>query len=178
MLLGDANQRQRVLGKTGAAVARPRMQEFAADAAIELAVAGAPAPADCCLRARVGDWMRVAMLLLDGGRFEGTQVASADWVRRIPEAYDAARERGFGVWLAGSARGAEPFAADGVFYLKGNGRWRLWMAPTLDVAVLFAADGDTAGWDETRLPNRVFRAVIPQATPADHASLGQIVPGH
>ena len=150
----------------------------AADATIALPAPGAPAPADCCLSARVSDWLRIASLLLDGGRFEGTQVASPDWVRRIPAAHAAAREHGFGVWLASSAHGAEPFAVDGVFYLKGNGRWRLWMAPTLDVAVLFAADGETAGWDETRLPNRVFRAVLPQAAMPGQSALDAIVPGH
>ncbi|MCC7463080.1 MAG: hypothetical protein IT480_11535 [Gammaproteobacteria bacterium] len=150
----------------------------AADAAIELPAPGARAPADCCLVARVSDWLRIAGLLLDGGRFQGTQVASPEWVQRIAAAGDARRERGWGVWLAASARGAEPFAADGVFYLKGPGRWRLWMAPTLSVAVLFAADGAEAGWDETRLPNRVFRAIIPRATPATDPALGDLVPGH
>ncbi len=150
----------------------------AADAAIELPAPGAATPADCCLVARVSDWMRIAGLLLDGGRFEGAQVAPPEWVRRIPEVRDARRERGWGVWLAASARGAEPFAADGVFYLKGHGRWRLWMAPTLAVAVLLAADGPEADWDETRLPNRVFRALIPRAAPSGHPSLGDIVPGH
>jgi hypothetical protein len=150
----------------------------AAAAAIALPTAGAAAPADCCLIARVSDWMRVAELLLNGGRFEGTQVAPAEWVRRLPEPRDAGRERGFGVWLASSAHGAEPFAADGVFYLKGNGRWRLWMAPTLSVAVLFAADGDDAGWDETRLPNRVFRALVVRPQIPGHPALGDLVPGH
>jgi hypothetical protein len=129
--------------------------------------------------ARVSDWMRIAGLLLDGGRFEGTQVVAPEWVQRIPEARDAARERGWGVWLAGSARGAEPFAADGVFYLKGSGRWRLWMAPTLDVAVLLAADGVAdERWDETRLPNRVFRALVQRPAIPGHPSLGDSVPGH
>jgi hypothetical protein len=150
----------------------------AADATIELPARGAAAPADCCMMARVSDWLRIAGLLLEGGRFEGTQVAPREWVQRIPEPRDAARERGWGVWLASSAHGAEPFAVDGVFYLKGNGRWRLWMAPTLDVAVLFAADGTAAGWDETRLPNRVFRAVVPRATIPGHPALNDIVPGH
>jgi hypothetical protein len=151
----------------------------AADAAIELPAPGAAAaPADCCLVARVSDWMRIAGLLLDGGRFEGAQVAPSEWVRRIPEVRDARRERGWGVWLAASARGAEPFAADGVFFLKGHGRWRLWMAPTLGVAVLLAADGPEADWDETRLPNRVFRALTPRVPPSGHPSLGDIVPGH
>jgi hypothetical protein len=151
----------------------------AAAAAIELPAAGAVAPADCCIIARISDWMRVAELLLNAGRFEGTQVAPPEWVRRMPEARDAARERGWGVWLAIGAHGAEPFAADGVFYLKGPARWRLWMAPTLGIAVLFAADGaDDARWDETRLPNRVFRALVVRPSIPGHPSLSDIVPGH
>lgn len=150
----------------------------AADAAIELPARGATAPADCCLVARVSDWLRIAGLLLEGGRFQGTQVAPPEWVRRIPEPSDARRERGWGVWLAPSARGAEPFAAAGVFYLKGPGRWRLWMAPTLAVAVLLAAPGPSADWDETQLPNRVFRALVPRATVPAHPALGDLVPGH
>ena len=151
----------------------------AAEAVIELPAPGAAAPGDCCLVARVSDWMRVAELLLEAGRFEGTQVAPAQWVRRMSEPRDATHERGWGVWLAGSARGAEPFAADGVFYLKGSGRWRLWMAPTLEVAVLFAADGaGDAPWDETRIPNRVFRAIRVRPAITGHPALSDIAPGH
>jgi len=151
----------------------------AAPAAIELPKAGAAAPADCCLRGRVSDWMRVAELLLNGGRFEGTQVVPREWVQRMLEPRDPARAQGFGVWLASAAHGAEPFAADGVFYLRGNGRWRLWMAPALNVAVLFAADGaGEANWDETRLPNAVFRSLVARPGIPGHPSLGDIVPGH
>lgn len=151
----------------------------AAVAAIELPAAGAAAPADCCMIARVSDWMRVAELLLNAGRFEGTQIAPPEWVRRMPEPRDASRERGWGVWLASGAHGAEPFAADGVFYLRGHGRWRLWMAPTLGIAVLLAADGaDDERWDETRIPNRVFRALIVRPSIPGHPQLSDIVPGH
>lgn len=151
----------------------------AADATIALPAPGAAAPADCCVHARMSDWMRIAGLLLAAGRYEGTQVAPPEWVRALGEPRDALRERGYGLWLASSAHGAEPFASDGVFYLKGPGRWRLWMAPALNVAVLFAAD-DTSSreWDETLLPNRVFRAIIPRSSGTGGNTLNDIVPGH
>lgn len=151
----------------------------AANAVIDLPATGAPVPADCCVLARTGDWMRIAELLLQGGRFEGTQVVSAQWVQKMIEPRDARRTQGSGVWLASSARGAEPFASDGVFYLKGEGRSRLWMAPALQTAVLFVAAGDeSSGWDETRLPNRVFRALGVVPSTSTHDSLNDLVPGH
>ena len=91
-----------------------------------------------------------------------------------------ARE-GFGIELAAAAHGAEPFATDDVFFVRGPGHWRLWLMPTLKLAVLFGSQsrsvtapvaassaeaarlGAGAGaapvWDETRLPNLVIRAV-------------------
>lgn len=44
----------------------------AADATIALPAPGAAAPADCCVHARMSDWMRIAGLLLAAGRYEGT----------------------------------------------------------------------------------------------------------
>lgn len=158
----------------------------AAAAWIALPVSGAATPADCCFHARVLDWMRVASVLVQDGRFEGKQVVPAGWVQRMSLPYSADSLHGFGVELAGAAHGAEPFAADGVIFLRGSGRWRLWMVPQLKLAVLFSADaagvdapGGTAPWDETRLPNRVIRALSdrpPQR--GDVTDLQRLVPGH
>jgi hypothetical protein len=46
----------------------------ASQAWVELPAKGTATPADCCLHARVLDWMRVASLLVGDGRFEGKQV--------------------------------------------------------------------------------------------------------
>ena len=43
----------------------------AAAAGSQLPMRGAATPADCCFHARVLDWMRVASLLVQDGRFEG-----------------------------------------------------------------------------------------------------------
>lgn len=132
--------------------------------------------ADCCFWARASDWLRIAGLLLEDGRFEGTNVLPKGWAA-LMQTRDATGMKGLGVWLPPSVHGGEPFAGDGVTYLKGPQRWRLWMVPTLDLAILFAADnlpGKAPGnghWEETRLPNLVTRAVKERATNDPHAGV-------
>jgi hypothetical protein len=160
----------------------------AAAAWIALPVSGAATPADCCFHARVLDWMRIASLLVDDGRFEGKQLVPPGWVQRMARPISLDAVRGFGVELAASAHGAEPFAADGVFFVRGPGRWRLWLVPQLKLAVLFGADARGAAapgadapamWDETRLPNLVIRAVSDRSLQrGDATDLQRLVPGH
>jgi CubicO group peptidase (beta-lactamase class C family) len=144
-------------------------------------------PADCCVHARPTDWMRVAALLTDNGHFEGKQVVPAAWLARLqrPASLDSAS--GFGVELSAAARGAEPFATPGVYFLRGPGHWRLWLVPSLKLAVLFGAQageqpgaaGQTFAWDETRLPNLVIRAVSDRPVqPGDLSDLQRLVPEH
>jgi hypothetical protein len=155
----------------------------AAAAWIALPSAGAAAPADCCFHARVADWLRVAIVLLDDGRFEGKAVVPPGWVERMRHPVAADGSAGFGIELAAAAHGAEPFAADDAFFLRGPGRWRLWLIPTLKIAVLFGAQsggaGESSPWDETRLPNLVMRALSePAAQRSVGSQLQQLVPGH
>lgn len=158
----------------------------AAPAWIELPASGAPTPADCCVHARLLDWMRVAGLLAGDGRFEGRQVLPAGWVQRMARPLSLDAVRGFGVLLAPAAHGAEPFATAGVLFLRGPEHWRLWLVPTLKLAVLFgAAPTPSSGavragdWDETRLPNLVIRAVSDRPPqPGDLTDLQRLVPAH
>ncbi|HEY2416477.1 MAG TPA: hypothetical protein VGH84_01050 [Steroidobacteraceae bacterium] len=156
----------------------------AAAAWIAVPRAGAATPADCCFHARVLDWMRVASVLVQDGRFEGKQLLPAGWVQRLSLPRSADSRHGFGVELSGAAHGAEPFAADGMLFARGSGRWRLWLLPPLKLAVLFGAEvpdaaSPDASWDETRLPNLVIRALSdrpPQR--GDLSDLQRLVPGH
>jgi hypothetical protein len=145
---------------------------------IERAAGAATVPADCCVHARVLDWMRVASLFTDNGRFEGKQLLPAGWVQRMQRPVSLDAVHGFGVQLAAAAQGAEPFATAGVFFVRGPQRWRLWLIPTLKLAVLFGADLPSP-MDETRLPNLVIRAVSDRpAQPGDVSDLQRLVPAH
>jgi len=138
----------------------------------------------CCLAARAVDWLRVGALLLDDGRFEGTEVVPPGWARAMLQPLPGDATRGHGVWLAAAATGSEPFASPGVAFLRGPGRTRLWLMPTLDLAVLLVDDPKRAAdphdgtrFDETRVPNLVIRALREQQG-AQASGLDALVPGH
>jgi hypothetical protein len=145
---------------------------------------GAPVPADCCFHARVLDWVRIANLLVLDGFFEGKQPVPQGWVARMRAPIAADGQHGFGVLLPAAAHGAERFAADDVFFLRGPGHWRMWLVPSLKLAVLFGAEADggkpgAALWDETRVLNLVLRAVSDPPNPSDPSQkLKGLVPGH
>ena len=116
------------------------------------------------VRARATDWLRVAEMLLHDGRFEGTQVVPPGWVARQSQPREAS--------------GAEPFAAADMYYLRGPGATRLWLAPRFDLAVLrVAAAPPGAAVDETRLPNMIVRALRDRPA-SGGGSLNDLVPGH
>jgi hypothetical protein len=153
----------------------------AARAWIELPAVGAPVPADCCVNARLQDWLRVGALLTDAGSFEGSQIVPPRWIERV-------MLQSLGVEHAGSAHGMTPFAAPDVIYLRGPGHWRIWLSPSLHLTVLFgsaaaplSASGAPAPdhWDETRLPNLVIEAVTDRSAPhGGDSPLQQLVPNH
>jgi hypothetical protein len=155
----------------------------AAAAWIEVPSGAASVPAGCCFHARVLDWMRIAALLLDDGRFEGARLEPPGWTAHLLQPPSAAA--GMGVEPAAAAQGGEPFEVAGVCFLRGVGRWRLWLVPSLRLAILFDAPAPGPGrgtippWDEARLPNRVIRAVSDRGLPGGEPSeLRRLVPGH
>jgi hypothetical protein len=144
---------------------------------------GGPVSADCCFHARLLDWMRIANLLVMDGFFEGKQVVPQGWVAHMRQPIAADGQHGFGVLLPTAAHGAEQFGADDVFFLRGPGHWRMWLVPSLKLAVLFGAKvqqkPDPAPWDETRVLNLVLRAVSDPPNPSDpNQKLKGLVPGH
>jgi CubicO group peptidase (beta-lactamase class C family) len=133
------------------------------------------------------DWMRIASLLVDDGRFEGKQIVPPGWVQRMARPVSLDSVRGFGVEIPATARGAEPFAADGVFFCAGLDGGDCGWCRQLRLAVLFGADAAPASaalasastWDETRIPNLVIRAVSDRPMQrGDVTDLQRLVPGH
>jgi len=152
----------------------------AAPAWIELPAVGAPVPADCCFHARVLDWLRVGALLANDGNFEDTQIVSPGWVQRMRQPQPSGE--GYGIALPSRRPGAGTYEARDLFLLRGPAHWRLWVVPSLRLAVLFGAAAPAAtaaDWDETRVPNLVIEAVTDRpAVPPGTSLLQQLVPGH
>jgi Beta-lactamase len=157
----------------------------AADAWLWLDQPGGTAHADCCMFARQGDWIRVGQMLAHDGSYRGEQVIRPGWVdfMRIPAKSDA--DFGSLVRIAlhpvpGS--GAEGYASADTFVVEGRGGNRLWVVPSLQLAILATGDarGRDAHWDDTRIPNLIMRSARDYLPPAARpgADLSTIVPGH
>lgn len=148
--------------------------------------AGAP-HAECCLRARRGDWMRIAELLVSDGRFEGEQIVPPGWVRQMLAPSKANPNFGFQIWrgepFKPGAGGEERYAADDTYLLKGAGKSRLWFVPSLGLSILrtgFNSESD-ADWDDARIPNLIIRGArdfVPKGAGSGPQDLSTIVPNH
>ncbi len=157
----------------------------AADAWLWLDHEGGMVHADCCLIARQGDWIRVGQMLARDGNYRGSQVLRPGWVdfMRIP----ARSDPDFGALvrialhpLPGS--GAQGYASADTFVVEGRGGNRLWIVPSLQLAIL--ATGDARGrdpqWDDARIPNLIMRSAHDYLPPAARpgGDLSTLVPGH
>jgi CubicO group peptidase (beta-lactamase class C family) len=154
----------------------------AADAWLALDRPGGTAHADCCMRARQGDWIRVGQLLLRDGNYRGDEVIRPGWVTlmRAPAQSDPL----YGAYLRvrwQPAADREMPAAPDLFAVEGAGGNRLWVVPSLQIAIVCtgAPEGRDAAWDDNRLPNLIVRAArdAPTAAPSG-ADVSSIVAGH
>jgi CubicO group peptidase (beta-lactamase class C family) len=148
--------------------------------------AGAPR-ADCCLRARRGDWMRIAELLVSDGRFEGEQIVPPGWVRQMLARSKSNPNFGYQVWRGEPftpGRGAdERYAADDTYLLKGAGKSRLWFVPSLGLSILRTGTNSEsdAAWDDARIPNLIVRGArdfVPKGAGTTPQDLSTLVPNH
>jgi CubicO group peptidase (beta-lactamase class C family) len=155
----------------------------AADAWLQLDHPGGTAHADCCMLAHQGDWIRVGQLLLRDGNYRGDEVMRPGWITLMRAPAQSDRRYGAYVrvgWTTGP--GQEALAARDVFAVEGQGGNRLWLVPSLQIAILCTgpAAGRDAAWDDARLPNLVIRAArdaLPAAAQPG-ADVSALVPGH
>ena len=155
----------------------------AADASLTLDRAGGTARADCCMLAHQGDWIRIGELLLRDGNYRGDEVIRPGWVALMRKPAQSDPQYGAFVRVRWpSLPGREPPAAHDVFAVEGAGGNRLWLVPSLQLAILCtgAPGGRDADWDDNRLPNLVIHAArdaLPRAAQPG-ADISALVPGH
>ncbi len=111
------------------------------------------AGAGCCIRARLGDWMRIAELLANDGVFEGTQFTPPGYVTLMLKPAHTDSPRGFFTRVDGA------FATHDVAWLESPGKQRLWVVPSLRLTILRVGDEPPAerGWDESMIPDSIIR---------------------
>ncbi|MFZ0007279.1 MAG: serine hydrolase [Steroidobacteraceae bacterium] len=155
----------------------------AGDAWLWLDRPGGTPHADCCMLARQGDWIRVAELLLRDGNYRGSEVIHPGWVQLMRAPARGNPDYGMYVRLGAHVpAGIEPYAAGDTYLVDGGGGNRLWLVPSMQIAVLIMGGMPRAGHpaDEARIPNLVVtgaRDFVPRAAHPG-ADISAIVPGH
>jgi CubicO group peptidase (beta-lactamase class C family) len=151
----------------------------ASDAWLWLDHPGGSAHADCCMVAHQGDWIRLAELLLRDGNYQGSEVVRPGWLAVLRAPVKAAPGYGAYLRLAERPAGQEPYAEPDVFVAGGAGGNRLWLVPSLQLAILATgpAGGRDAAFDEARIPNLIIRAAR-DYVPAHSPDVHSMMPGH
>jgi CubicO group peptidase (beta-lactamase class C family) len=109
--------------------------------------------AGCCIRARLGDWMRIGVVLANDGVFEGNQLTPPHYVNLMLKPTHQDSPRGFFTRVDGD------FAARDVARLESDGKQRLWVVPSLQLVILRVGDEPppSQGWDEAMIPDSIIR---------------------
>lgn len=131
----------------------------------------------CCMRARPEDWVRVAKMLMDGGRWQGEQIVPEDYVAEMLSPSAANPYIGLSVWIGpkpgedisknedGSIRimpHSEPYLVEDVHYLMGGFSINLWFSKSQNlIAMRWGADPQPFGsWDASKIPNILFADLL------------------
>jgi CubicO group peptidase (beta-lactamase class C family) len=154
----------------------------AGDAWLWLDHAGGSAHAGCCMLARQGDWIRVGELLLSDGRYQGAELIRPGWVNFLRQPAKSDPDFGAFVRIANKpAGGSQAYATRDLFAVEGSGGNRLWLAPSLQLAILCTGDpaGRDAGFDDSRIPNLILRGARDYRPPAPAPTdINALVRGH
>ena len=115
------------------------------------------AHADCCMLARQGDWIRVAELLLRRRQLPRLRDHPPGLGRSMRMPARANHDYGAYLRLSAAAAGARgPYVAPDTYAVDNDGGNRLWLIPSLHIAVLCTADGPRgADFDDARIPNLI-----------------------
>jgi CubicO group peptidase (beta-lactamase class C family) len=134
----------------------------AGDSAVWLDRDGGSARTFGYLFATTTDWAKVGLLLLHDGIWDGRQIVSREFLRALITPSPTEPFYGLGIWLERADRmciDAEgPFLGDGIFYLDGHSKQRVYVVPAQRLVVVRVGE-NARGWDESALVNAVLRGL-------------------
>lgn len=131
---------------------------------------------DCCVVARLDDWMRLGDLLLGMGSYDGERIASPDWIRLLLDRDEQGRVHP--AWLSSQEpwSGDEPPLERDMYWFDLGGQVRMWLAPRRGLQILVWSDSGRAR--DTLIPNIILRGLNDQAPSIGDGNLHDLVPGH
>jgi CubicO group peptidase (beta-lactamase class C family) len=121
----------------------------------------------CQMRAR--DWLRIGIMIDHKGRFDGTQVLPAAWIKAMTTPSPLNPNYGLQMWIGSpwvryrsySARTtvkmshAEPYLASDLVYFDGFGGQRVYVVPSLDLVIVRIGESSFS-FDDSVLPNTII----------------------
>lgn len=125
------------------------------------------------LLARAEDWLRVGLLIKDGGMVNGEQIIPADYIEAMTSPSSTNPNYGYQVWLGTefdparfyndaktgfAVTSSEPFATDDMIYFDGFGGQRVYISASQDLVIIRMGDV-RFDWDDAKLPNLVIAAL-------------------
>jgi hypothetical protein len=132
---------------------------------------------DCCVVARVDDWLRLAEVILHDGKADGDPIASPEWMHRL--LIRDVHANLHPIWLAAApiSTGDEPPAAREVMVLDLGPYARLWLVPRRQLLIFYWAHANSVTATDTTVANTLIRGLLDQAPPTQ-SDLHDLVPGH
>ena len=125
------------------------------------------------LLARSRDWLKVGLLIKDGGTYQGQQIIAAELMEAMTSPSANNPNYGWQIWLANVYQNkryyndlklgigvpvSEPFNADDMVYFDGFGGQRVYISKSQDLVIV--RTGDTRmDWDDSALPNMVIESL-------------------
>ena len=152
----------------------------AGDATLALDSDDAVPHVDAGFTARQSDWLRVGEVLLNNGNFRGDELLHPRWVPELLK--PALMNERYGSYIRLGAHGlpdVPPYASKDLFVVEGGGN-KMWLIPSLQIAILRTGDELPADWDDSRIPNLVMNGAkdfVPAAA-RPGSDLRLLVPNH
>ena len=144
----------------------------ASDATFQRDRPGGKARVVCCMRATARDWSRIGALIVQDGRWHGTQVIPAGWLDMMATPSPNNPNFGLGLWLGspyvamrtyyeglpGVIPMSEPYLADDVRIIEGGGFRAVYASPKQELVVFRHGPG-VPDWDGAYLINAAIRGM-------------------
>ena len=131
----------------------------------------------CCALMPAESFLRLGILLLQDGRWEGRRLLPEGFVQAMKTPSPQNPHAGLGVYVgspfaarrgagnpettAGASLHSEPYLADDLFLFDGNSSQVVYIVPSRRLVILRTGDKPAASpeWDNARLPNLLLRAM-------------------
>ncbi len=145
----------------------------AADASLWLDREGGAAHAFCCFHTTPREWLRLGILLANGGALGDERIIPGDWLSLMTTPSPNNPQYGFQVWLGADFVGErtyndlaalkiphkEPFEASDVIFLDGSNGNRLIVIPSKEL-VIVRTGGFNLTYEESFIPNTLIRGIV------------------